>query len=1031
LSKARILSRYAVTAVNDFMSTASPTEAAEAAPAEPSADIAESSPLQPSTTCDDGRTEIVGRVRLAFAHPVVEEDFLRFTMRGRKLHLLLACAVFFFYGASQLVVGRNAYIQLIHGFTAGTALLSFVLFTALVVVPGRDPAAREAGVDLRLARRAEAIITYVLCGISGAIGHAGTAYVGVATCAADGDDERCHYYTISGPIGSMVLVVLWARPRVKLSAAICVLYAVAFLAGQAAVGAYRAVDYAAAVVLLLTAVVVSTIQAVAAERRERQHFVDHVRLIRAEEKLAGMMAHTKDILRSAMPPELLNDDLTLAATTHRSDCATVGMSDICDFAQWSCGLLLPNVVRMLHMLLTMCDVGASEHGVVRAMTYGDCYVVCGGLIEPCDDHSRRVLEFEQWLLDATAGTMPIRAGVCTGPLLGQIAGDAAFRYVVSGPALESARAAVAVAATGRVVVCDDAPAPVLDATASPHTSIKSDRSKSATQLYGSIKVSIKSEGSAATDLRTSHSMTHHAADDMDLVAPWSPDDDGNDVGPPTFSALWLSFDTPASRAGFSLFMMETEVAVGPFIAVTPPCVFGAFLLVMLLELASPDPRRHHADNQLAMVGLAAATAIGVIVFVARLGKLPIYVSVLYAATALSLATGMISLIFTDCVFAAAHWYVALLLGVPGIFLRLPWLAQTALQFVTVIVPVVVYISQYYPYANNTAVNSVFVMSGFLVARYFIARVACRQYAAATIAAVAIRAATSKAHHQELLLLGLLPPHAVAHAGVTGEPTLRADRLIAPTYIENWVGLSALELSVHTWRSERGRPPMAEVWRCVAAALDDGEGLLEMTQATGDAFLVAGPFVKRGSMAVAEHDRLRQRTAQRAVEVARELAHALKDVCCFTAVLTAGAGCGALLGASLLSFRLLGPITRESHALLAAAPQTATRSAAFASTGFRQQHRNFVPSVNHAATFSDAGMSLALRQSHVFHTDVDKVAGGTLRASTAALGEAADATDAETFGQGTRWRVRGVGVAVVHQVVFPAACFPAVVRGAAL
>jgi hypothetical protein len=937
--------------------------------------------LQPDTTGSERNADIVGTVWLKFAHPVVEEDFLRFIMRGRNVHLLICIGVIATYDVGRMLLAPTNYLIAFHAAQFVIAAAALALFAVVVVLPARGARALSVLADLGLAQRAEAV-SYLFVNVAGFIACIGIPYESVVGCQVDhgADDDRCHYFSISVPVGIMVMATLWFRPRVNKSVVCCGIAAAGFFVGQVAVDVYSAFDYAAAVLLLLTALVVVTIEAVGSERRQRRHFVNHVRMIRAEEKLAAMMAHTKDILRSAMPPELLNDDMTLAATTHRSDCATVGMSDIYDFAQWSCGLLVEDVVLNLHMLLTMCDVGAIEHGVVRAMTYGDCYVVCANLIVVSDGHAQAVSQFEEWLItactetwDGTGAPLAIRASVCTGPLAGQIAGEASLRYVVSGAALDAARAAVAEAGPSCVV------AAVLDVEPSRAIAVTSPKAGETAKPTAEISV----------------------------VKPWSPDEDNSGASAGLeFSSLWLTFDAPATREEFALFIAETEVAVARFAAVTPPCVFGAYVLVMLLEMASSDPRRHHVGGS-PMWGLVVATVIGLLVLGLRLAAAPVHVAALYAATALSLATGMVSLIFTECVFAQPHWHVGLLLGVPGIFLRLPWLAQTALQFTTVLVPIAVYITQYYPHRYRVVywnfIAGGFTLCAFVAARYFYSRALCLQYVAARGAAVAVRAAASKADHQERLLLGLLPPHTVPHANANALQTLGE-----PNYVENWSGLSALQLSVRAWRSQRGLPAMTEVWRCVAAALDDGAGDLEMAQSTGDTFLVAGPFVKRGAATVAEHDGTTLRAARRAVVLVRELARALHGVCSFTAVLTSGSGCGALLGASLLSFRLLGPMVRQSNALLAAAPHTVAKSVAFASAEFCQQHQNFVAPTRDA----DAGMSMALHPSAASESD----AADSLVASPTTAAADVARHDATTFGEGARWRVRGVGVAVVHQIV---------------
>jgi hypothetical protein len=182
------------------------------------------------------------------------------------------------------------------------------------------------------------------------------------------------------------------------------------------------------------------------------------------------------------------------------------------------------------------------------------------------------------------------------------------------------------------------------------------------------------------------------------------------------------------------------------------------------------------------------------------------------------------------------------------------------------------------------------------------------------------------------------------------------------------------------------------------------GVLELVQATGDTFLIAGPFI-------GQTDDRCQRAAYAVVELLRSTNQQLTRHPVgrsFTAVATAGAACGSVFGASKLAFRLFGTAIRESAALLEAAPRAfgSSRNAAFASEAFRRQHTVVAaPVCRDRRRGGHGNMSLAL---------TSRGASFGPNSSTAATRGLEG--DNAVFGERLLWRVKGVGASTVASVL---------------
>eukprot|EP00899_Mesostigma_viride_P027054 jgi/Mesvir1/7533/Mv19281-RA.2 len=127
----------------------------------------------------------------------------------------------------------------------------------------------------------------------------------------------------------------------------------------------------------------------------------------------------------------------------RHDCVTIMFSDIVGFTEHSAKMLPIEVMQMLDRLYTQFDTLTVKHGLFKVETIGDAYMVVGNLHPKAEDHTARIVRFA---LDAIAvantvpvklddpsmGTIHVRTGVHTGPVVASVVGTLNPRYCLFG-----------------------------------------------------------------------------------------------------------------------------------------------------------------------------------------------------------------------------------------------------------------------------------------------------------------------------------------------------------------------------------------------------------------------------------------------------------------------------------------------------------------------------------------------------------------------------------------------------------------------
>jgi|RhiMetdeSRZDD1v2_1073273.scaffolds.fasta_scaffold60472_3 adenylate cyclase len=114
---------------------------------------------------------------------------------------------------------------------------------------------------------------------------------------------------------------------------------------------------------------------------------------------------------------------------------SVLFADIVEFTKLAASMAAPSLVELLNDLFTRFDLAASEFGIEKIKTIGDAYMAVCGLPRVCDDHSERILQMAQRLMQiarefsAERGlNLHLRIGVNRGPVVAGIVGRRKFIY---------------------------------------------------------------------------------------------------------------------------------------------------------------------------------------------------------------------------------------------------------------------------------------------------------------------------------------------------------------------------------------------------------------------------------------------------------------------------------------------------------------------------------------------------------------------------------------------------------------------------
>jgi class 3 adenylate cyclase len=125
----------------------------------------------------------------------------------------------------------------------------------------------------------------------------------------------------------------------------------------------------------------------------------------------------------------------------RFEQATVLFADIADFTPMAASLPPEQVVELLDTVFSDFDRLAEERGLEKIKTIGDAYMVAAGLPVPRPDHCRAMADMALAMVEATSaygGTVRLRIGMDTGPVIDGVIGRRKFIYDLWGDTVNTA-----------------------------------------------------------------------------------------------------------------------------------------------------------------------------------------------------------------------------------------------------------------------------------------------------------------------------------------------------------------------------------------------------------------------------------------------------------------------------------------------------------------------------------------------------------------------------------------------------------------
>jgi adenylate cyclase len=179
--------------------------------------------------------------------------------------------------------------------------------------------------------------------------------------------------------------------------------------------------------------------------------------------LADQYERTEQLLRGVLPPaviERLRGKPGVLAD--RIDGATVLFADLVGFTPLAQKLTPEEVVALLDEIFAAFDTLSTRHGVEKIKTIGDAYMVAGGVPDARADHAEQVARFA---LDARiafdelaarhGGTLAVRMGIHTGPLVAGVIGRTKFAYDLWGDVVNTAARMESHGEAGRIHVTSE------------------------------------------------------------------------------------------------------------------------------------------------------------------------------------------------------------------------------------------------------------------------------------------------------------------------------------------------------------------------------------------------------------------------------------------------------------------------------------------------------------------------------------------------------------------------------------------------
>ncbi len=162
-----------------------------------------------------------------------------------------------------------------------------------------------------------------------------------------------------------------------------------------------------------------------------------------EASLASEYERSDELLRNILPQEIaerLKDGETTIAD--RFEMVSVLFADISGFTELSSTVTPQQLVRMLNDVFSRIDELAARYGLEKIKTIGDAYMVAAGIPVSREDHAEAIADFALDLLellsDFEEGSLDMRIGIHSGPVVAGVIGKSKFAYDMWGDTVNTA-----------------------------------------------------------------------------------------------------------------------------------------------------------------------------------------------------------------------------------------------------------------------------------------------------------------------------------------------------------------------------------------------------------------------------------------------------------------------------------------------------------------------------------------------------------------------------------------------------------------
>ena len=166
-----------------------------------------------------------------------------------------------------------------------------------------------------------------------------------------------------------------------------------------------------------------------------------------------------NILPGAIAARLKNKEPVIA---DRYDEASILFADMAGFTERASAMDPAELVMFLNRVFTAFDRLVETHGLEKIKTTGDAYMVVSGVPVPRPDHVQALARLATAMRDTAAGlrdphggSVPIRIGLATGPVVAGVVGTRKFFYDVWGDAVNLGSRMESTGMAGKIQVSEE------------------------------------------------------------------------------------------------------------------------------------------------------------------------------------------------------------------------------------------------------------------------------------------------------------------------------------------------------------------------------------------------------------------------------------------------------------------------------------------------------------------------------------------------------------------------------------------------